>query len=156
MKLYEKIYYCRKKAGLSQEALAEKIGVSRQAISKWETGEATPELNKLPLLTSTFGVTYDWLLTDSDEETVVSDKPENISIKNENQKLINAFLKATLIAASISLTAIGLALLFISFYSMALYTLPWFLVVAIGILCLCGAAAIVRHLVKHRNVKSKK
>lgn len=69
MKLHEKIYYCRKKAGLSQEALAEKIGVSRQAISKWETGEATPELNKLPLLTSTFGVTYDWLLTDGDEET---------------------------------------------------------------------------------------
>lgn len=38
MKLQEKILYCRKKAGLSQEALAEKLGVSRQAISKWETG----------------------------------------------------------------------------------------------------------------------
>ncbi len=38
MKLNEKIYHCRKKAGLSQEALAERIGVSRQAISKWETG----------------------------------------------------------------------------------------------------------------------
>lgn len=38
MKLQEKIYYCRKKSGLSQEALAEKIGVSRQAVSKWETG----------------------------------------------------------------------------------------------------------------------
>lgn len=38
MRLSEKIYYCRKKAGLSQEALAEQIGVSRQAVSKWETG----------------------------------------------------------------------------------------------------------------------
>ena len=38
MKLSDKIYHCRKKVGLSQEALAEKIGVSRQAISKWETG----------------------------------------------------------------------------------------------------------------------
>ena len=38
MKLNEKIYQCRRKAGLSQEALAERIGVSRQAISKWETG----------------------------------------------------------------------------------------------------------------------
>ena len=38
MKLNEKICYCRRKAGLSQEALAERIGVSRQAISKWETG----------------------------------------------------------------------------------------------------------------------
>lgn len=38
MKLNEKIYWCRKQAGLSQEALAELIGVSRQSISKWETG----------------------------------------------------------------------------------------------------------------------
>ena len=38
MKLNEKIYLCRKKAGLSQDALAERLGVSRQAISKWETG----------------------------------------------------------------------------------------------------------------------
>ena len=38
LKLCDKIWVCRKKAGLSQEALAEKIGVSRQAISKWETG----------------------------------------------------------------------------------------------------------------------
>ena len=38
MKLNEKIYYCRKRASLSQDALAEKLGVSRQAISKWETG----------------------------------------------------------------------------------------------------------------------
>ena len=50
MKLSDKIWVCRKKAGLSQEALAEKIGVSRQAISKWETGEAAPEITKLPLL----------------------------------------------------------------------------------------------------------
>lgn len=38
MKLSEKILSCRKKAGLSQDALADRLGVSRQAISKWETG----------------------------------------------------------------------------------------------------------------------
>ena len=38
MSLSEKIYTCRKKAGLSQDALAQKLGVSRQAVSKWETG----------------------------------------------------------------------------------------------------------------------
>lgn len=67
MKLSDKIWVCRKKAGLSQEALAERIGVSRQAISKWETGEASPEISKLPLLARTFGVTADWLLDDSAE-----------------------------------------------------------------------------------------
>lgn len=67
MKLSDKIWVCRKKAGLSQEALAERIGVSRQAISKWETGEASPEISKLPLLARTFGVTADWLLDDTAE-----------------------------------------------------------------------------------------
>ena len=47
MKLHEKIYSQRKLKGLSQEVLAEKLGVSRQAVSKWETGEALPEITKL-------------------------------------------------------------------------------------------------------------
>ena len=68
MNLSGKILYCRKKAGLSQEALAEKLGVSRQAVSKWETGEAVPELSKLVLLAQTFGVTTDWLLSESEPE----------------------------------------------------------------------------------------
>lgn len=80
MKLSDKIWVCRKKAGLSQEALAERIGVSRQAISKWETGEASPEISKLPLLARTFGVTADWLLDDTvepegDAEAVPEDDP---------------------------------------------------------------------------------
>ena len=45
--LSERIYKFRRKSGLSQEQLAEKIGVSRQAISKWESGTSTPELEKL-------------------------------------------------------------------------------------------------------------
>lgn len=68
MNLSEKILYCRKKAGLSQEALAEKLGVSRQAISKWETGESVPELSKLVLLARAFDVTTDWLLSESEPE----------------------------------------------------------------------------------------
>lgn len=75
MKLQEKILYCRKKAGLSQEGLAERMGVSRQAVSKWETGEALPETGKLALLAKTFGVTTDWLL--SEEEPEGEDLPEN-------------------------------------------------------------------------------
>ena len=66
MKLQEKIRDCRRKAGLSQEELAAKIGVSRQAVSKWETGEAEPELAKLRLLAETFGVTADYLLSEAE------------------------------------------------------------------------------------------
>lgn len=67
MHLAEKILQCRKKAGLSQEALAERIGVSRQAVSKWETGEAMPELSTVVALAKEFGVTTDWLLSDKEE-----------------------------------------------------------------------------------------
>lgn len=67
MKLSEKIYQCRKKAGLSQEALAECLGVSRQAVSKWETGESEPELGKLRQLAAVFAVSADWLLSDQEE-----------------------------------------------------------------------------------------
>ena len=81
MKLNEKIYWCRKHAGLSQEALAELIGVSRQSISKWETGEASPEISKLPLLAKAFDVTTDWLLSEEgipQEEPATEAAPEPI------------------------------------------------------------------------------
>lgn len=64
MKLSEKIYYLRKQAGWNQETLADRVGVSRQAVSKWETGEAEPELSKLRQLSSIFAVSTDWLLND--------------------------------------------------------------------------------------------
>lgn len=59
--LSEKIYALRRKNGLSQEQLAEKIGVSRQAISKWGGGMSTPELDKLKVLSEFFQVTIDEL-----------------------------------------------------------------------------------------------
>lgn len=78
MTLSEKILYCRKRCALSQEVLAEKIGVSRQAISKWETGEAAPELSKLALLAKTFGVTADWLISE--------DNPPESAAQGASQK----------------------------------------------------------------------
>lgn len=76
MKLHDKIYNLRKKEGLSQEALAEKLGVSRQSVSKWETGEATPEVSKLLSLSKLFGVTTDYLLDDEAEEENEPEAPD--------------------------------------------------------------------------------
>lgn len=67
MKLNEKIILCRKKCGISQEALGNMVGVSRQAVSKWETGDALPEVTKLKALADVFGVTVDYLLSDEGE-----------------------------------------------------------------------------------------
>ena len=62
MNLSEKIIQMRKALGLSQEQLAEQVGVSRQAISKWETGQSAPELDKLVRLSQVFGISTDELL----------------------------------------------------------------------------------------------
>lgn len=73
MKLNEKIICCRKKAGLSQLDLADLLGVSRQSVSKWETGESNPDISKIPPLAKAFGVTTDWLLSEEEPaETEVS------------------------------------------------------------------------------------
>lgn len=64
MKLSEKIQYCRKKAGLTQEELADRLGVSRQAVSKWEIGETTPELGNFRAMAEIFHVSTDWLLNE--------------------------------------------------------------------------------------------
>ncbi len=62
MTLGERIQSCRKRAGLSQEQLAERLGVSRQAVSKWESDAAQPELDKVVALARVFGITTDQLL----------------------------------------------------------------------------------------------
>ncbi len=62
MEFSEKLLQLRRAKGLSQEQLAEQLQVSRQAVSKWETGEALPETDKLLRLGDFFGVTLDSLL----------------------------------------------------------------------------------------------
>ena len=68
MSLGNSIFQARKKCGLSQEAVAEKLGVSRQTVSKWETGESVPETGKLAALAAALGVTVDWLLSEDEPE----------------------------------------------------------------------------------------
>lgn len=62
MTMGQRIAEERKKLGLSQEALGDKLGVSRQAISKWESDAAVPDVDKLIALSKLFGVTVGWLL----------------------------------------------------------------------------------------------
>ena len=62
MKLRENLFQARKKKGLSQEAVAEKLGVSRQTISKWETDETLPDIRQAKKLAVLYGLTLDELI----------------------------------------------------------------------------------------------
>ena len=68
----EKLIALRRQAGYSQEQLADRLGVTRQSVSKWESGSAMPELPKLIALSELFSVSIDYLVKDQLEEPEAS------------------------------------------------------------------------------------
>lgn len=71
----EKLQKLRQKAGMSQDALAERLDVSRQAVSRWERDETMPETDKVVALADLFGVTTDYLLRQGAEEEPQAARP---------------------------------------------------------------------------------
>ena len=69
MELSERILTLRKQKGLSQSELADLIGVSRQAVSKWESGQALPDLDKIIVLSDIFDISIDQLIKGNEEKT---------------------------------------------------------------------------------------
>ncbi len=98
MILADKIIEERKKLGLSQEELAEKLSVSRQAVSKWESAQSIPDLQKIILMSELFSVTTDYLLKEEMEpENRVSTGAEtDRTIRRVSMEEANDFLAATL------------------------------------------------------------
>ena len=77
METKDVIYELRTGKGLSQEELAKKVFVTRQAVSRWESGDTTPTMDKLKTLARIYGVSLDWLCSDTaDGEPPEAAKPE--------------------------------------------------------------------------------
>ena len=72
MKLGERLYNYRRKKGLSQEDVAAKLNVTRQTVSKWETDQTLPDLDKIELICELFEISTDELLKGKKEEVVTS------------------------------------------------------------------------------------
>ena len=90
MKLSDKIVRLRKEKGWSQETLAEKLNVSRQAVSRWEGATACPDANNILQLSKLFGVTTDYLLNDDFESD--NDLPKVKEIKSDGFQQIMIFM----------------------------------------------------------------
>ncbi|MCM1497603.1 MAG: helix-turn-helix domain-containing protein [Clostridium sp.] len=91
MNFSEKLLTLRKAKDLTQEQLAEKLDVSRQSISKWESGQATPELDKIVALSAVFDVTTDYLLKSSEIDdlsvkTEMLEKQQQIMLMQEQKR----------------------------------------------------------------------
>ena len=112
MKLNEKIYYYRKRAKLSQEELAAQVGVSRQAVSKWESEQSMPDLEKIIAMSDFFEVTTDYLLKGREPA------------KDQEQKN-KALASKILYIASTAVSAIGLFCAFGGWYEKQTMEVVW-------------------------------
>ena len=91
MNFSEKLISLRRKAGLSQEQLAAQLDVTRQSVSKWESGSAVPELGKLIALSDLFGVTIDYLVKDTVTEPERAETAEAVQLERRLNELAGEY-----------------------------------------------------------------
>ena len=127
MNLSDRIQYLRKARGISQEGLADQLGVSRQAVSKWESEQSMPDLDKIISMSDYFAVTTDYLLKGI--EPVVQ-KEEEQSIKHRRI--------ASNICYQLSLGFIGLgiilSIILADFLKISILLTPVLIVQGVGLL----------------------
>lgn len=87
MILADKIMNERKKNGWSQEKLADKLGVSRQSVSKWESAQSVPDINRILDLAKLFGVSTDYLLKDEIEGKTSDDMIESVELNEKSRSV---------------------------------------------------------------------
>jgi len=93
----DKLILLRKKAGWSQEELADQMNVTRQSVSKWEGAQSVPDLEKMLRLSELFGVSTDYLLKDEIEEAEHIDSSDNTpTLRRVSMEEANAFLSVKL------------------------------------------------------------
>ena len=108
----DKLIALRKKSGWSQEELAEKLGVTRQSVSKWEGAQSVPDIDKILQLSHLFGVTTDYLLKDElgePEYTAGDDAPalRKVTLAQANDYLAQAHANAPKMALATALCVLS-------------------------------------------------
>lgn len=155
MTLPERLIKLRKAAGLSQEEVADKLEVTRQTVSKWETGQSSPDLDKVLPLCNLYNVTPDELLHDGGSEEADEVKAQENAARAE-ELLEKSVAKKKLIGILSGVFTYVIAIVFIMVSIPVLGMNP---VVASGIFLILLAAAtliIIFSAVNYKSVKKKK
>ena len=132
----EKIQKLRKESGLSQEELSYQLGVSRQAVSKWERDNGYPETEKIIRMSKLFHVSLDYLLNEEDtEKPEISPDEKGIYVSREMADGFLAYQKRKILKISV---AVGLFIggLSLSFWDAEISMLLFMVVVILGIILL--------------------
>ena len=109
MDIAERLQELRKKAGYSQEQVAEQLGLSRQAVSKWESGQGKPEIDNIVKLVELYGVSADYILLGIENSTPTP-ATEKKKLSKEYRKAIGciAMIAATALITVLFITALGI------------------------------------------------
>ncbi len=146
MKLQDKLYQLRKSNGLSQMELAEAINVSRQAISKWETGTALPTIENFLSLSKLYGVSVDYLVDDGIESET------DIPVVKATAGYYKQRNKMTLTYVVIACCAVVIALIVgFSTNSIATVTLSLLLIGTVILI-----ACILRYLIRYLSYRTSR
>ena len=138
MTISERLLKLRKEKNLSQEELANVLDVSRQTISKWETGESTPDFNKIIPLCEFYGITSDELLSGS---------KDIIKAKEENKK--NNFARNIAIAVSLYILSLVAIILFSTSFNEPIIGVCLFFTIIAG-----ATGLIVFSAIKYKSVQT--
>ena len=154
MDFNEKLQTLRKEKNITQEELAEKLDVSRQAVSKWESGQSLPEIDKIIELAKMHEVSLDYLLTNEKERKNFEPQKNALQTKKSNLRIIMASLL-------LGIGLIGMLIIYIC-YIVNLIAVNWRelnfigfwsyyklqpLVIACGILVFAGAAMLMENMI---------
>lgn len=135
MEFQKKLLVLRKKAGLTQTALAEKLHVSRQAVSRWEQGSAMPDIENLIAMSELFGVSLDELLKDqSPQIQSAQPKADESSVNDASlvfDKLVN-WLRADVVTAAIGFAMIINGLFYGYLFGRKLAVFHWIGIALLG------------------------
>lgn len=150
MNFADKLSYLRKKFGWSQEELADKMEVSRQSVSKWESGQSIPEIEKLIRLSDIFEVSLDYLLKDGPEGDGSGDAfEENVNQRvvtmNEARKFLEVKEQTSKnVALGVFLSIVSPVVLFIllALHELGRYEISENLTIAIGVVAIIVVVAV--------------
>ncbi len=143
MAFSEKLYELRKKSCLSQEQLAEQLGVSRQAISKWESGKAMPESDTLVSISQYFNVSLDYLMKEDSSVAGEVASKENSQTKSRSGQEKRVFGAVICIVGMVCLIVWGIVSVFIPSASDRMGTSSMITIDGNGIFLIICLAAIV-------------
>ncbi len=140
MNIGEKLYELRKEKNLSQEEVAEKLNVTRQTVSKWETNQSTPDFDKIIPICELFGI--------GSEELLTGKKPEKFNSEKEKTKKILTREEVKAKSAEVVSTSVFIYIVAVAFISVAVAVLRMNPIVASAVF-LCIIAWATARIIKH-------